>query len=282
MNHYETIAIHVEGAVARVTLNRPDVRNAFNDRMLEELLEAFQRIHMAETVRVVVLTGAGSCFCAGADLNWLRRVKEFTYGQNLRESRVLADCLYAMYSCPKPTVARVNGPAIGGGTGLVAVCDIAIASSDAQFSFSEVKIGVVPACISPYVVRKMGEGKCRELFLTGERIGAERALQAGLLNQVTPPESLDQAVTSRVDQLLSSGPHALKMCKELLEKVPSMDLHTAGPYTAEMVARLRMSAEGQEGMDAFLQKRKPSWIVDAETGRQAETGKRGNGDTETR
>jgi methylglutaconyl-CoA hydratase len=257
---YETISLTLNREVARVTLNRPDVRNAFDDRMLNELLEVFSWIREQPDIRVVMLTGAGTCFCAGADLNWMRRVKAYSYAQNLQESQQLAACLYSIYSCSKPTVARVNGPAIGGGTGLVAVCDLAIASSDAQFSFSEVKLGVVPACISPYVVRRMGEGVCREFFLTGERLNADRALQAGLVNQVTSPESLDQAVEERIRQLLESGPRALEVCKELLQKVPSLDLAQARTYTAEMIAALRMSDEAQEGMSAFLEKRKPRWV----------------------
>ncbi len=256
---YQTIILDVKDRVAGVTLNRPEVRNAFNGRMLSELLEVFTGLKDNKEVRVVVLSGSGNCYCSGADLNWMRQVKDYTYEENLRDSQVLAECLYAIYSCPKPTVARVNGPAIGGGTGLVAVCDIAIASTDAQFSFSEVKIGVVPACISPYVVRRMGEGVCREFFLTGERLTADRALKAGLVNQVVVPEELDKAVEERTRQLLTSGPEALKTCKEMLQKVPAMSLDSAKTYTAEVIARLRQSAEAQEGMAAYLEKRKPKW-----------------------
>jgi methylglutaconyl-CoA hydratase len=257
---YQTLSLEIKNQVARVTLSRPEVKNAFNGQMLSELLEVFQGMKAREDVRVVVFTGSGNCFCAGADLHWMREVKEYTYEENLRESLVLADCLYAIYSCPRPTIARVNGPAIGGGTGMVAVCDIAVASSDAKFSFSEVKIGVVPACISPYVVRKMGEGTCREFFLSGERLTAEKALAAGLVNQVVSPESLDQVVQERVAQLLTSGPEALKVCKDLLEKVSSLPFSDARIYTAEVIARLRQSPEAQEGMAAFLEKRKPKWV----------------------
>lgn len=256
---YQALTFEIKDRVARVTLSRPDVRNAFNGAMLSELLQVFLEMKSREDVRVVVFTGSGTSFCAGADLNWMREVKDYTYEENLKDSLVLADCLYAIYSCPKPTIARVNGPAIGGGTGMVAVCDIAVASSDAKFSFSEVKIGVVPACISPYIVRRMGEGVCREFFLTGERLNAERALKAGLVNQVVPPESLDKAVQERVDFLLTSGPNALKMCKELLEKVSDIRLEEARRYTAEVIASLRQSDEAQEGMAAYLEKRKPRW-----------------------
>jgi methylglutaconyl-CoA hydratase len=164
-----------------------------------------------------------------------------------------------MYSLPKPIIARVNGAAIGGGTGLVAVCDIAIAAEKAKFSLSEVKLGLVPACISPYVIRKVGEGRCREFFLTGERLTANHALELGLVNQVVPLESLDQAVDEKVNQLISSGPKAIAMCKELLRKVPGMSFDEAKTYTAEMIASMRIGDEGQEGMNAFLEKRKPKW-----------------------
>ena len=254
-----TISLAVEDRVARVILDRPDIRNAFNDVMLAELLDTFQSLGRREDVRVVVMTGSGNAFCAGADMNWMRKVKDYTHEENLRDSLVLADCLYAIYSCAKPTVARVNGAAIGGGLGLAAACDVTVASSEAVFGFSEVKIGVVPACISPYVVRRIGEAASRELFLTGERFSAPKALQVGLVNQVAQPSELDEAVQQRAHQLLSSAPQALKACKELLEKVPGMDLAQAKAYTAEMIATLRRSPEAQEGMAAYLEKRKPSW-----------------------
>lgn len=257
---YETILLDVENGVARVTLNRPQVRNAFDDRMLRELLEVFSGMKVHRDVRVTVLTGSGTSFCAGADMNWMRRAKDYTHEENLRDSRVLADCLYAIYSCPRPTIARVNGPAIGGGTGLLAVCDIAVASTEARFSFSEVKIGIVPACISPYVVRRIGEGACREFFLTGERLTPERALGTRLVNDVVAPEVLDKAVQEQIDRLMTSGPRALEACKELLQKVPEMSLEEAKTYTAEMIASLRMSEEAQEGMTAYLEKRKPDWV----------------------
>ncbi len=258
--NYRTISYKLDGAVARVTFTRPEVHNAFNDVMLGELLEVFGKIAKTSEVRVVVVTGEGKSFCAGADLNWMRRVVDYSYEQNLNESLELAECMHRMYSCPKPTIARVNGAAIGGGTGFVAVCDLAVAAETAKFSFSEVKIGVVPACISPYVIKKVGEGRCREFFLTGERLTADRVLKAGLVNRVVPLEKLDEAVDGYIRLLLSSGPDALKTCKELLEKVSGMSLENAKRYTAEVIASLRMSPEGQEGMAAFLEKRKPNWV----------------------
>ncbi len=259
MHVYETILFMVENRVARVALNRPDIRNAFNEVMIGELLEVFSEIGGRDDIRVVVLTGSGSCYCAGADLNWMREVKDFSYEENFADTLRLSELMYRIYSSPKPTIARVNGPAIGGGTGFVAVCDLAIAAESALFSFSEVKIGVVPACISPYVVRRVGESACREFFLTGERISAMKALEAGLVNQVVPPEGLDAAVEERVTQLLSSGPYALKVCKELIAKVSLMDLEEAKGYTARVLSALRQGDEAQEGIAAFLEKRKPGW-----------------------
>jgi methylglutaconyl-CoA hydratase len=256
---FETISYSVENKIAKVLLNRPEVHNAFNEVMIAELTEIFKKISEDESVRVVILTGNGKSFSAGADLNWMRKMINYSYEQNLEDSLKLAELFYLMYSLPKPIIARVNGAAIGGGTGLVVVCDIAIAAENAKFSLSEVKLGLVPACISPYVIRKVGEGKCREFFLTGERLTAERAFEAGLVNLVVPSEELDQAVQEKADQLISSGPKALAMCKELLKNVPGMDFEKAKTYTADMIASMRIGDEGQEGMNAFLEKRKPKW-----------------------
>ncbi|MGB8657640.1 MAG: enoyl-CoA hydratase/isomerase family protein [Candidatus Zixiibacteriota bacterium] len=254
-----TISYSIENKIARVHLNRPEVHNAFNEVMIAELTDTFTKIAKDEGVRVVVLSGKGDSFCAGADLNWMKKMINFSYQQNLEDSLKLAELFHVMYSLPQPVIARVNGAAIGGGTGLVAVCDIAIASEDAKFSLSEVKLGLVPACISPYVIRKVGEGRCREFFLTGERLTAKRALELGLLNQVVAAENLDQAVQEKVSQLVSSGPKAIAMCKELLKNVPGMSFEKAKTYTAEMIASMRIGDEGQEGMSAFLEKRKPKW-----------------------
>jgi methylglutaconyl-CoA hydratase len=258
-NRYQTILLEYANGVAHLTFNRPDVHNAFNDIMIRELIAAFSELEDHAESRAVVITGKGKSFCAGADLNWMRRVKDYSYEENLKESLELSEMLYKIYASPKPTIARVNGAAIGGGTGLVAVCDIAVAASSAKFSFSEVKIGLIPACISPYVVKKCGEGKCREFFLTGERMTAQRALSAGLVNEVVALEDLDSAVNRYLDQLMSSGPEAIKKCKELLGSVPHMSYDEVKKYTAEVIAHMRKSDEGQEGMNAFLEKRKPKW-----------------------
>ncbi|UCE08473.1 MAG: enoyl-CoA hydratase/isomerase family protein, partial [bacterium] len=219
----------------------------------------YKEIDQMEHVRVVVLTGEGKSFCAGADLNWMGGVIKYSYEQNLKESLQLAELFYTMYSLSKPTIAMVNGAAIGGGAGMVAVNDLVIASNCAKISFSEVKIGLVPACISPYVIRKVGENKSRELFLSGERIDAQKAFEFSLVNQVVPHDELKKSVEERIMQLISSGPNALTICKDLLEKVPQMTLEEAKVYTAETIAALRISDEGQEGMKAFFEKRKPNW-----------------------
>lgn len=259
MADYETITFDASGPAIWVTLSRDDVRNAFNGRMLADLLDAFETAPKVPGGRVVVLTGVGSAFCAGADLNWMRAVRDFTYEQNLEESNKVSAVMRAIYDCPLPTIARVNGPAIGGGAGLVACCDLAVASESARFSLSEVKLGLIPSCISPYVIRKIGEGNARELFLTGERISARKAREIGLVNEVAKKEELVVVVAKWVNQLVTSGPVAIAKCKELIRNVPQMDLDEAGPYTAEMIAKMRTSDEGQEGMAAFLEKRKPGW-----------------------
>ena len=256
---YQTIELERDGRVGRIWLARPGLRNAFNAVMIGELREALAELRADDSVRVLVISGRGTAFCAGADLAWMKEIVRFSYAQNLRESLDLAECLHELYALPKPTIARVNGPAIGGGTGFVSACDIALASTEAQFGLSEVKIGVVPAVISPYVVRRIGESRARQYFLTGERMDARRALEIGLVNLVAEPGGLDRALEELVSSLLSSGPEALAMAKDLLARVPAMGFDEAKRFTAEMIARLRTSAEAQEGMAAFLEKRKPKW-----------------------
>ncbi len=258
--HYQTILFWRQDKVARISLNRPEVHNAFNSTMIRELADAFEKAQKDESVRVVVLTGLGESFCAGADLNWMREIIRYSYEQNLKESTEVAELMHQIYTLPKPTLARINGATIGGGNGLFSACDIAIASERAKFGLSEVKIGLVPAAISPYVMRRIGESAAHELFLTGERFDARRALEIGLVNKVVLHEELDKKVEEVIRLLLSSGPEAIASCKELLHKVPAMSDEEAKAYTAEMIARLRVSREGQEGMAAFLEKRKPKWV----------------------
>jgi methylglutaconyl-CoA hydratase len=256
---FSTITYEFKSRVAWVYLNRPEVHNAFNSTMITELIRVFQAVKEDQDLRVAVLTGNGRSFCAGADLNWMREVVNYSFEQNLEESRQIADLHELIYTLPKPTVAMVNGTAIGGGTGFLSACDIAVAAEEAKFGLSEVKLGLVPAAISPYVVRKIGESHARRYFLTGTRIPAARACEIGLINEVVPHAELESTVRDIVAQLLTSGPEALASCKDLLFQVPRMGMEDAKEYTARMIANLRVSDEGQEGMAAFLEKRKPAW-----------------------
>ncbi len=257
---FQTIRLAVDEKVARITFARPEVHNAFNATMIAELAQVFDQVKAEASVRVVVLTGEGKSFCAGADINWMREIIDYSYEQNLSESLLLAEVLHKLYSFPKPTVAMVNGAAIGGGNGFLSACDIAVAAEEAYFGLSEVKIGLVPAAISPFVIRKIGESKAREYFLTGKRISAKKAQEIGLVNQVVPREKLEDTVDELISLLLTSGPEALASCKELIFQVPQMSLEEVKEFTARMIANLRISEEGQEGMASFLEKRKPNWI----------------------
>ncbi len=258
-HEFQTILLTLDRKVAWVTFNRPEVHNAFNAAMIAELAEVFERLKNDESVRMIVLTGEGQSFCAGADINWMREIIDYSYEQNLQESLHLAEALHRLYTLPKPTVAMVNGTAIGGGNGFLSACDIAVAAEEAQFGLSEVKIGLVPAAISPYVMRKIGESKAREYFLTGKRIPARKAQEIGLVNEVVPRKQLENTVEDLANLLLTSGPEALSSCKELIFRVPLLSLEEAKEFTARMIANLRISEEGQEGMAAFLEKRKPKW-----------------------
>ncbi len=259
---YTTLKYQKDGRIGRVAFCRPEIHNAFNGTVISEMAHLFGELAKDNDLRVVLLTGEGKSFCAGADLNWMRSVINQSFEQNLAESNALANLFYQIYTFKRPVIGRINGAAIGGGTGFVAVCDIAIAARSAKFSFSEVKIGVVPACIGPYVIRKMGEGKARELFITGERMNADRAFEVGLVNKVVDDDRLDTEVETLVQSILTSGPEAVAMAKKLVSEVPLMEPSQFKPYTAEMIARLRVSQEGQEGMDAFLNKRPPRWTSD--------------------
>ncbi len=252
-----TLLVDERDGVVTVTLNRPEVHNAFNDELIAEAVELFDGIARG-AARAVVLRGSGANFCAGADLNWMSRMVAYTREENVRDSAKLARMYAVMNECPVPIVGRIQGAAIGGGVGLVAVCDIAIAAPDAKFGLSEVKLGILPAVISPYVIAKIGETHARALFLTGERFDAERALRIGLVHRVA--DALDAAVDETVAQLKTSGPEAVRECKKLIAHVAASDLDEAIPYTIEAIANRRVSEEGQEGMGAFLRKEKAPWV----------------------
>jgi methylglutaconyl-CoA hydratase len=253
---YKTLLVEEAAGVLSVTLNRPDVHNAFNEELIAEAIDLFGGI-AARDVRAVVLRGTGPNFCAGADLNWMSRMVHYTREENVRDSAQLAKMYALINECPLPVIGRIQGAAIGGGVGLVAVCDIAVAARDAKFGLSEVKLGIMPAVISPYVIAKIGETHARALFLTGERFDVERALRIGLVHRVA--DDLDAAVGETVKQLMTSGPEAVRECKKLIAHVAARELPEAVPYTIEAIAERRVSAEGQGGMGSFLKKEKPPW-----------------------
>jgi methylglutaconyl-CoA hydratase len=241
--------------IATITMRRPEVHNAFNTQLILDLHTAFNDLITDTQLHAVVLTGEGPSFSAGADLNMMRESAVFTQEQNMHDALHLADLFDTINNFPCPVVARVNGTAMGGGLGLLAVCDIVIAVEGARLAFSEVKLGIAPAVISPYVVRKIGETQARVLFVTGERFTSTHAQEIGLIHVVTKPEDLDAAVSKTVNELLSSGPQAIRVCKALALNVRHMDRDSARKYTAETIATLRVSAEAQERLSAFLEKR---------------------------
>ena len=255
----EVLTISHIGPIATVTMARPDVHNAFNEHLIAELLEAFRSLGGDESVRAVILVGEGKSFSAGADLDWMRRAAGFSEEENLRDAGAAAALWRAVAECPKPVVARVHGNAFGGGAGLVAASDIAIASEQAMFGFTEVRLGLVPATVAPHVVEKIGPGRALPLFLTGERFDARRALEIGLVHQVVEAGQLDVAVGAVVDALLLGGPEAQTACKQLLRHVALAERAEVDGYTAAMIAGARAGAEGREGVAAFLEKRKPRW-----------------------
>ena len=260
MADYQTIQTSRDAGVLRCALHRPDVRNAFDDTLIAELTAALQAAAGDAAVRVVILQGDGKHFCAGADLNWMKQMVAYTREENVADSRKLADMYEAIAACPKPVVARVQGAALGGGSGLVAACDLAVAAETATFGFPEVKLGILPAVISPYVIDKLGPGVARGYFLTGERLGATEALRVGLVQRVVPEAELDAAVQEVIDLLLTSGPRASAACKRLVREVATApDRAAARKATIDAIADIRIGAEGQEGMKAFLEKRKAEW-----------------------
>ncbi|GAC1430817.1 MAG: enoyl-CoA hydratase-related protein [Thermoanaerobaculia bacterium] len=255
---YRTLLVEEADGAVTVTLNRPDVHNAFNDELIGEAIDFFSRVQSpGSSTRVVVLRGSGPTFCAGADLNWMSRMVSYTRDENVRDSSQLAKMYSAIDECPLPVVGRITGAAIGGGVGLVAVCDIAVAAAGTKFGLSEVKLGILPAVISPYVIAKIGASHARALFLTGERFDAERALRIGLVHRVA--DDVDAALAETIAQLKTSGPEAVRDCKKLIAHVSTHERIDAIPYTIDAIASRRVSEEGQQGMKAFLEKKKAPW-----------------------
>ncbi|MCK9401493.1 MAG: enoyl-CoA hydratase-related protein [Bacteroidales bacterium] len=260
MTNYSTIEFEQQNDLGIIWLNRPEIHNAFNEVMIRELIDCFEAVNLMEDIRIVILRGRGKSFCAGADLNWMRSVANYSFEQNFKESLNLSKCLYIIYTCKKPTIAVVHGAAIGGANGLLASCDFAYADDNTTFSLSEVKIGIVPACISPYVTKRVGEYGSRELMLTGRRIKGKEAEHFRLINKSLPSDELENYVNSVVELLRTSGPKAMSQCKNLIFNISNLEtLEQALESTARMIAGIRASKEGQEGMAAFLEKRKPKW-----------------------
>ena len=256
------LTMSVQAGVQTITLSRPDVRNAFNDEVIAELKNAFLAVAHNSEVRCVVLAAEGPAFCAGADLNWMRRMADYTHAENLADAGELATMLSAIYSCPKPTIARVQGDVVAGGVGLIAACDMVVSVDTAHFCLSEVKLGLIPATISPYVIRAMGARAAHRYFLTAERFDAHEAHRIGLVHEVVSPEALDAQVAEWVRALVSASPNAVKACKKLLHDVAEREINaTLIRQTVEGIADIRASSEGKEGVQSFLQKRKPDWLV---------------------
>jgi methylglutaconyl-CoA hydratase len=258
---YQTLDISIDGKVATITLNRPDVRNAFNETTIAEIKQAFEEVGGNEGVRAIVLAANGPAFCAGADLNWMKKMAGYTHAENNADALQLAEMLRTIYLCPKPVVAKVQGDCYAGGMGLVAACDIIVAVDAANFCLSEVKLGLIPATISPYVIKAMGENASRRYFLTAERFSAQEALRIGFAHEVVIAEMLDAKVAEIVKALVNNSPNAVQQAKVLVREVVGQPVNDALlADTAERIAHIRASEQGREGVQSFLEKRKPNWL----------------------
>jgi methylglutaconyl-CoA hydratase len=262
MSAPSSLRLSRKGHIATVTLNRPEVRNAFNEALIAELTEAFQTLGQDTTLRAIVLAAEGKAFCAGADLNWMQAMAGYSWEENHADATRLADMLWALYSCPVPVIARVQGDVYAGGVGLVACCDLVVAVEGAGFCLSEAKLGLLPATISPYVVRALGEQASRRYFVTAERFSAAEAHRLGLVHElVATPEQLDEQVDALAAALSANGPAAVRACKQLVKDVAHAPITPAlRDHTARRIADIRASAQGREGVRSFLNKSKPSWL----------------------
>jgi methylglutaconyl-CoA hydratase len=246
--------------VATITLNRPELHNAFNDEFITELTLACDNLAKSNDVRLVVLAGNGKSFCAGADLNWMKKMISYSDDQNYEDSRALAGLFESINNLPMPVLAKVGGATLGGGTGIIAACDYVISSREAKFGFTEVALGLVPAVISPYVLKKVNESSARAYFLSGERFTAEEAMRINLVHKVVDHDDLESATQKQISRFLNAGPIAAREAKALIKGVLSASPESLTDYTCKTIARLRISPEGQEGMKAILEKRKPAWM----------------------
>jgi methylglutaconyl-CoA hydratase len=260
MSSYQTLDVGRDGPILHVRLNRPDVRNAFNGTVVDELSAAFAAADRDAAARVVVLSGHGKSFSAGADLAWMTEQADLPPEQNQRGAERMARMFLAIARCSKPVVGRIHGHALGGGTGLTAAVDVAVCSEDCQFGLTEVKLGIVPAVISPFVLQKIGAGRARTLFLTGERFDGKEAQRIGLVHRAVPEAELDATVQKSVGELLSAGPAAVASAKQLIAAVAALPLEDAIPVTSRWIADLRATPEAKDGFAAFLGKRKPGWL----------------------
>ncbi|HEY1999126.1 enoyl-CoA hydratase/isomerase family protein [Paraburkholderia sp.] len=257
---YESLNVAFAGQVATITLNRPDVRNAFNETMIAELTATFGALNERDDVRAVVLAANGKAFCAGADLNWMKKMAGYSDEENRADALRLAAMLSAIYGCNKPVIARVNGDAYAGGLGLICACDMVVAVDTARFCLSEARLGLIPATIAPYVIRALGEQASRRYFITAELFECATALRLGLVSEAVSEAQLDQAIQQLADTLCANGPHAVRACKQLVQDIAGRELNEALIQdTAARIARVRASAEGREGVASFLEKRTPAW-----------------------
>ncbi len=257
----QALTLQVDGAVATITLTQPDIRNAFSDEVIAEITAAFRTAGERPDVRAIVLAAQGPAFCAGANLNWMRRMADYTREENIQDAGLLAEMLRVIYECPKPTIARVQGDVYAGGVGLVACCDIAISADTVHYCLSETKIGLIPATISPYVIRAMGARAAHRYFLTAERFNAAEALRIGFVHEVVAHDQLDAKVGEVLKALLGASPNAVQAAKKLVQDVAEREINAELiAKTVEGIADIRSSEEGREGVQAFLAKRKPSWL----------------------
>jgi methylglutaconyl-CoA hydratase len=261
MSTYQTLEIEMHRDVAVIWMNRPEVRNAFNEMMISELSAAFHALDADETARAVVLAGRGKSFCAGADLNWMKKMSEYSAEENYEDALGLANMLHTLYSMNKPTIARVHGHAFAGGMGLVSACDMAVAAFEAEFCLSEVKIGLIPATIGPYVLAAMGSRACHRYMVTGERFAAAEAYRIGLVHEIAPADKIDEKIDELLIHLVVGGSAAHAKTKSLIDLMAYSPLdQTLMEETAQRISQVRASHEGKEGIRSFLEKRKPNWV----------------------
>ena len=256
---FENIEIIRDKDIVKIILNRPNVHNAMNEQLLKELTSCFKELSTDKKTRALILTGNGKSFSAGADLNWMKSMVNYSKEENIKDSKLLLDLFETIYNCPKPVIGYINGHAFGGGVGLVAVCDITIAPPDIKFAFSEVNLGIIPSVISTYIVRRIGISNMRRLFITGERFDSNYAKKIGLIDYLIPNEEIENEIQKYIKIIKSSGPNAIIEIKKLINKYENLEIEDYKKYTVEKIAELRISEEGQEGINAFLEKRKSKW-----------------------